>query len=748
MRVERPGTSTSMMSIPFARGLRWGGVGAFAALVLAPPAPVQAQTSGQRTVLEAFRDSLDHAADSTALARLETGLMRTVRRDRTDAWERLRLGFVAMRLGEVVSARWFEDAAMEFQTVTRLRPGWPYGWYGLGLAELGLSRRATGLAARAGLNPGSAFERAADAFAGAVAADPGFAPRLVDEAHFGRLARQAARSHLALEGLRRAAVRLPRDPGVLQAHGQLEREFGEPSAALRAFEALLVAPGRNRSVALLEIARTRLMLGQADGTVPYFEAAALDDRSAVQGFRADLATIASEQELRAFDERRGPARAEFLRRFWSARDEAEFLAEGTRLREHYRRLYEARQRFPRYLPVRSRDVIATVAPHEQVDDRGRVYVRHGDPDDRAELNTLGYEPNESWRYVRADGDLVLHFQARHGPDDYHLVESLFDLDARGGAGVEPQVTLTVDREEELLLRSRAGLSPLYRGDRVRSAGGERELRVAERAMSRASLTRALSTDSHRPPYARRLTATTDLAVVGREPGESGRALAHLAVGVSFPTLGSVWLGEGIAFPLRLRLVALDPEGRKAASADTVVRPVAVTYRGERWLAGVVSLPVPEGRLRVRVAVEDGEGGGALLPSRSLEVGSPAAGAWSVSDLTIGAVGGPWAVPVAGTPVALDPVGAVDREQRVGLAYEVLGRAGAEVTCQITVIRTDDEPGVAYSESWRQVMATDAEVMRHDLQVRRLKPGIYRLELTVRGGDGTLVRRWREFAVAR
>ena len=90
-----------------------------------------------------------------------------------------------------------------------------------------------------------------------------------------------------------------------------------------------------------------------------------------------------------------------------------------------------------------------------MDDRGVIYVRHGEPAERLRPFVFGLMPNETWHYARAEGDLLFHFSSGYddngGGDlyDYRLVESVNDL--RGAA----------DAPIDQLLLSRQSISPLY-----------------------------------------------------------------------------------------------------------------------------------------------------------------------------------------------------------------------------------------------------------------------------------------------
>jgi GWxTD domain-containing protein len=721
--------------------LRWLLAAGFALGAAAGWSKSAAQSQAQRTLIEAFRDSLDRATDSSALVRLDSRMVKGARGGR-DAFHHLRMGFLALRLGDLGRARSFEDAAIEFETATRLAPAWPFGWYGLGLAEYALGRASLNQVSTGdGLNPARAYNRAMGALARAASTDPSFSATIVEEAFLGRRARQQSRSTIALEALRIASRPMTRSPQVLHGLGTVEREFGDPAAALRAFDALLtMTPARSRGVPLLEVARTRFLLGRLDGAAPYYEGAGYDDSATVLAYRGDLAPLASERELAELDSRRGADRVAYLRRFWGARDAADFRESGERLREHYRRLFVARRTFPSYLPTRWRDMTRRIAIADDVDDRGLIFIRHGDPDDRVALNTFGFQPNESWRYTPPEGELVLHFVAPQALDDFRLVESLFDV-AEAQAPGAPRAAPGRTERDELLLRSREQLSPFYR--RQPQASEQRQnFLAAERSMSRTSLGLATTTDDFRRRYARTLDARTDLALVG-ETAEG--ILAHVAIAVPFPTTAGAWLGEGVTFPLRVRLVALSPEGSTVAATDTTLRAAAVSYGDLRWLAAVLSVPVPPGPLRLRVAVEDDRQQGSVLPFRTLR---PPAGdsGLALSDVAVGAIAGPWRARAGDGSVVLNPVG-LTRGRPAELAFAVRARSGELVTCQVTVIRTDDQPGVAYSERWSEAMTQGARLVRHRLQTRELKPGRYRAEVTVsQAGAGGPVRQWREFEV--
>ncbi len=71
------------------------------------------------------------------------------------------------------------------------------------------------------------------------------------------------------------------------------------------------------------------------------------------------------------------------------------------MREHYRRLFYARKNFQLTSLNRHYDIVERYrSGSRDFDDRGIIYIRHGEPSSRASYAAPGLEPNESWRYSR------------------------------------------------------------------------------------------------------------------------------------------------------------------------------------------------------------------------------------------------------------------------------------------------------------------------------------------------------------
>jgi len=735
-------------------------IGALAALGVALAAPVAAQSPEQRAEIEAFRDSLAATADSSGLLVLERRMIAQAKADRSNAMVHLRLGFLSLRLGDLGGQSHYEDAASEFQWAIDLQPTWPYGHYGMGFAEYGVGDSqisfVTGIKTMLGKD---ALTRSAMAFARSAQVDPAFDKGLVDLANTALRQRVNIKLDVALQALRQSAsTEAAAHPEVLLARGRVEREVGDGDSALAALQGYL-ASGANRQLGLLEVARTMFLLGRYDGTQPYYEGAALDDSVAVAAYRADLAAIASDSVLGEFDRVQGPRRAAYLRQFWSDRDRIELRAEGERLREHYRRLFYARKNF--YLTSLNRhyDIVERYrSGSRDFDDRGVIYIRHGEPSSRATYAAPGLEPNESWRYSRPEGDLIFHFMAREDVQDFKLVESLFDvlgfsnaLALRGGLSGSDG-----DPVAQELLLSRERLAPIY--GRLQTAGriATGRYQDEERQQGQASIAVGTTSDSYELRFPDELEVHTQVLAVGRDSSGSQVQIAYAIAGSS---LEPVTVSQGFLYSVRVRFVATDRLGRVAASLDTTrhfVSPAPVP-EGEH-LVGRVSLPVPPGQFQYRLAIQQGEESGVVLPRDTVRVGQPTSTALALSDLVIGNRDGNlyWRRSEQDT-VMFNPLRTFRRNEDMELYYEVEGLAQeTPYTVRIAVRKQGGSGGVfrkifggggaAISLKFDERASFPVAATHRSLNLDKLKPGQYTLEVMVEDGQGRTDRRAADFEV--
>jgi GWxTD domain-containing protein len=731
---------------------------AVALIVVVLPFRLHAQAPEQREELERFRDSLAVTSDSTGLLALERRMIDVAKADRSNAYQHLRLGFLSLRLGELGGQSHYDDAASEFQWAIDLQSRWPYAWYGMGLAEYGVGDSQisfiTGLKTMLGKD---ALTRSAMAFAKSAEVDPSFSRGLVELSNTALRQRVNIKLGVARDALRRAAATsAAQDPEVLLARGRVEREVGDGDSALAAFRGYL-GKGPDRSLGELEIARTLFLLGRFDGVQPYYAGAASDDSVSVAQYRADLAPIASDSMLREFDHQSGAQRVAYLKKFWTQRDRAELRAPGERLREHYRRLFYARKNFQLTSLNRHYDIVERYhSGSRDFDDRGVIYIRHGEPTSRATYAAPGLEPNESWRYSRPDGDLLFHFVAREDVQDFKLVESLFDV-----LGFSQQVALRGGEASrnpmaEQLMTSRVELSPIY--ERLQSAGsiGSGQYQAEERHMGQESIALGTTTDSYQLRFAQDLKIHSDVLAVGHD---SSGSLVQIAYAISGKGLEPVTVTRGYLYSVRIRFAATDPSGHVVAALDTTRHFVAPEPVPENeHLVGRVAVPVPQGRLQYHLAVQQGEDAGIVLPRDSVRVGPPESGQLALSDLVLGdrAANLAWRRTDQDT-VLFNPLESFKRSDEMQLYYEVGGlRPGSPYEVRIAVKRQGGGGGLfhkifggggsALSLKFNAQATTPLESAHRGLQLERLKPGNYVLEVTVTDDRGRRDQRTRPFQV--
>jgi GWxTD domain-containing protein len=720
--------------------------GALAGLCVLLPSPVAGQAPAERHAIASLIDTLGALTDTVSLRRREAALDQTSKA-RDSALARVRLGLVRLRLAQLGASPDAKSAVRVLRQATERRPRWPYAWYALGLAE---AQRASweqsdrlALGSRVGVGN---LERSAERQRRALESDPTFVPAAIELAELTLGLRDTSLMRPAVTALRRAAAVPDADPEVLLATGRVERATGHLDPAAVVFERFLTAGG-NRALGLLELARTRLAEGREDAQRAYYEGAAFDDPSAVAGYRADLAMIAADFELARFDHAHGRDRAELLRRFWTDRDRLEMRAPGERILEHYRRLLHARRAFA--LTVSRRfygPADAYRSGGMEIDDRGVIYVRHGEPAERLRPFVYGLMPNESWRFNRAEGDLLLHFSAGYdtngGGDlyDYRLVESVLDL--RGAS----------DTQLDQLLLSREPLSGVYRRMLHWGPYGAARSRARERGIGQASIAVGTTTDSYELQFPSDLSGVVDMVALG---AAGSRTLAHLVFAVAEPGTRPERDAGGVRYTVRLRAVASDDAGRPFADLDTsiVFRPSAPLGRSQ-YLIGRAELPLPPGRWTWRAALQVGDSVGIVLPRDTVLV-NQRAGSLTLSDLALGIPGASAAwEPVPGDTVLLTPFDLFPEGGQVELYYEAAG-AIPRTTYRhdIAVFRVRGDPGAVER---RPVVtlgfdepAPDTLLRAHRvLQLARLKPGRYLIEVKLSTPEGETAARRRQFIVVR
>jgi GWxTD domain-containing protein len=715
-------------------------------------APLRAQSPADRAAIEAWRDTLSQITDTILLLRRERLGIIDAKADRENAMLHLRLGFLSLRFGDLVGTPHYDDAASEFEWATQLQPTWPYAWYGLGLAELGVGDTpialVTGLKSMFGKD---ALAKSAHDFAQSAVVDPSFVQGLVELSNTALRQRVNIRLNVALDALRlSASTSAARNPEVLLARGRVEREVGNPDSSQAAFEGYL-ASGGDQGLGFIELARTQLGVGLDQGVKHYYEGASFDDTLSVPLYRKDLAYIASPAELTEFDTAAGAGRAEWLQQFWTGRDRASLRSTNERLKEHYRRLYYVRRNF----------MLASANRHYQIeeiyhsgstefDDRGMIYLKHGDPTDRASLTGADVEPNETWRYARPDGDLIFNFVSREDVQDFKLVESLLDILGYATAvKLEGSETpLAFNPATERLLSSREELSPIYTKMKGAGSGSVGRYLAEERATGRKSMVVGTTTDSYELHFAHTLNAKVQVLAVGHD---SAGALVQVAYAVPGSALIAITTPRGQVYPIRLRFVALDSAGRSVAAIDTTRfflsrTPIPVNEH----LVGRAQVHVPPGVHRYRVMLQEAEELGVVLPTDTVRVSNnPRLG---VSDLVLGRRANNllW-VASPEDSVFINPLQTFHRGEDMQVYYEVYGgEPGMKLKTEVAVKKGSGGGlfggGSAMTFKFEEPSAGQVDRLLRDVSLSKLKAGSYTMVVTVTRPDGFSDRRSQQFVV--
>ncbi len=437
-----------------------------------------------------------------------------------------------------------------------------------------------------------------------------------------------------------ARARHPDDPDLLLAAAEVRLALGRPAEA---GELLEQAPLRNDSVrAILALAALGSQGREDEGAALYFRAA--EDPDIAARWIADLDVLADGAERARWGMADSAGRIAWLREFWESRAALAGVGTADRIAEHYRRLTHARLHFARNkdwgAPPRNA-LVWERSPHA-FDDRGLIYIRHGDPE---RVIRTGID-DESWLYHEVDGR----------PRLYNFLR----MDGEWRLPWD----FPCEREWQY---DRGGVEPL-----VRHCNGQSRVRV--RKYSRI----ALETDSDRPPVDNTLplahalyrfraaSGATEFVVSAAVPADSIRGDA---IDVSFAVVDTAFAGVART---EARVPVVRGEAGEARVAMSVeARPVGGVYRlllrdGADTLRGIFVGDVVE-PLDFRgdtLAISD------LVPARASEGGVLRRGS-----------------------IAIDPM--VRTEAATGrfrLYYELYG-VPTDTTLETTVVVEREDPGL-------------------------------------------------------
>jgi tetratricopeptide (TPR) repeat protein len=752
-----------------------------ALLALWPAGPMAGQALA-RNDLTLLQTTLGGPRTQVELERGKTALEEATA---TGAWGRYQ-----------AAIRHFEEAALR-------SPELAEPWFGLALSRLALFESGAN-ALYSPTHPLGQSNRAAWAsnLRAALAREPGHRGALTSIANL--LRHQAERDQPAwlLGALIRAESLGVVTPDLVLVRGRLarrDRQYDIAAAAFREFATL----GGDPSVAAIEEARAIAGTGDfALAAERYDEGLATLTELGLDFYRRDLAMITEDGELDALATRDLAAAATWIRRFWVRRDAEDIRSEGERLREHLRRWVVAHENYRvvdadrRLLFHEPWAPISPCIPRDSfnltqagarelpdpndprraervLDDRGLMFLRHGDPlrvvftmgaaDRDRQVNEAADEAELRRAGLPTDllaTELQLRALARSFDDrgansaevwSYFIDGRVRTYLFRGSSylGIHAPTTLVADlaiNPELALLR--AQIDPKYMTvwsrattpfpPKVPLSCVVSVQRLAREV--RADLVVGGQTDDNPLIFPEPATpAVQTIAVIDPANGRGTIVVAYALPGHRLlPIRGE----DGYTYPLQWRLTAVDSAGNIHRSEGGLVPVRADSLREGEWLTGLLTLPVPAGNWQVGVAFfqQDGRRGGAVQV-KGVRLDD---GAITLGDLILGRED----ATLRWDGIPLNPLGTWRRGSVLTLATDLRGVVGGtegRMTYEIRQLdRASGRPAVRSSSP---IVSTGPLTrIEQSIDLGRLRPGVYRLTVTIDGIAATPLRRERVFEV--
>ena len=725
-------------------------------LLLALPASAAAQ---QRD-FTAFADSVAKIRNIAALRELDAA---SVASARDGSW--IEAGLIRLRLHELTDdARDLERARAAFEEAERRDPSSAWAAYGTGVClvrgpEIQIPSPggilddvvlAQSLAEVFGLDPRS---RARRAFRRALELDPGHAGAAIE---LGRLAldsRVPDDLAEARDAVRTAAAYHPGDPDLLLALADLEAALGNQEASAAAAQEAVEAGADAAGTYAYALALLRTPGREAAGARAYLDAVEALTPAAAARFYEDLLPIVTDDEDLRWQTANLERRRAWLRAFWEERAALAGKTVAERIAEHYRRLAVAHERY-RSSGKRGAapgDALLREPAEDRVlpfDDRGIVYVRHGEPDHVIQTTHAGLHANETWIYTNPDGtSQSFHFVRLPNAPDFRLVSDLFA--ALNREELDAAIALIQDRApyDESLHGILAKLRRV-RDARIEDPGAAvadlRMERLEASAENRTATLAALERDTDRPRFDRDLPFYFDLYTFR---GAAGKTEVTAAIAIPGELLEPVTSGGETLYSVDVSLIVLDTAAGTISRVDTTYnyRSPDRLAKGEH-LRTHVRLEAPPSdsavyRISVRNAADRSQG---HLYGGTLGVTDYRGGELMLSDIVL-------AEPDSGTwhrgaaRLALVPPRQFPAGEEVTLFYEIYDLpAGSPYEVEIVVEggeRSGIIPWLGRLLGFRRGrirLRFQGEARTDDLgrvqEIRRvaseLPPGSYRIRVTV------------------
>ncbi len=762
--------------------------GAIIVLALAMGRPATAQAPDERRSLDAFRDSLAAVGSAAEAATLTT--------QSDNRAPGLRRALALLRLAELSTDRASYDRAVgAAEAAIDAHRDWPYPWFVLGLAQLGMYRRDYVTKASAYTQVGLSYREAAwRSWFKSFSVDPTFAPSIEAFAGSGVALGHRLLPRVIADGAERARGQggASSELALLLARVEFQKQrFDRALADVERYE----TSGGDRGVASLERARLLAAGGRAEeGVRSYLDGLDRLSETGRLAYRQDVAWVAATDELASFDSLATDRVEPWIRRFWEERDALNLRAPGERLAEHLRRWVYTHQHFllhrPDDVPANAegygnQDVAALFEvgatglvmtelqggvprfatyrrTQWEIDDRGVLYLRFGEPTEK--VSSVAGPPNESWAYDLPEGRRIFHFLGSRAlgtqagttltaalPLNPDMLDARGGLDARySAAAASLRAAQAAARTQAILIALAGGESPPHTPEEVAAfeQAHPREyekvsltrlhadLLWKEVARNRQAVAAAVATDGFAPVFEESLRASAQLYWVGLRAPETRRLLIVFAIpGKNLTPASRPDGGAGVLYPVSFRVVALGRDGKGVTRLDTTrVFAVRDTLRGQQQLVGTLELPITAPGFDARVLVQQPSGRlGSGFGQDSMGLTGPA-GTMVLSDLVVGLGESGLTWMYDGRRVALNPLNAFTPSADADLFYEVTGLVpGRRYTASLAITARGAKPDAKPDLELASDFVAEREYQSfsRSLGLSRLKPGSYILTVAIR-----------------
>jgi hypothetical protein len=526
----------------------------------------------------------------------------------------------------------------------------------------------------------------------------------------------------------------------------------------------------------------------AEGAGWYLRGLEVADEAALQRYFEDLASLLLPEEIVQWNRQTQPDRAEWIRGKWEWRASTAGRTIADRLAVNFRRLETAATQYRRMAVYGARPADALVWDSVRLrlpwDDRGLIYIRHGEPDDivREAGGRLG-PGREAWIYFGLnDGGALFEFRRPRDWSDWLLMQPvacdpfLYMYGVGGQAGEakwrrgdpgNPAAGEDFERgvfdwgmrvsaaDPSLANYASWCYSVVRSGHLARELPTIRALEAAHRREAMVLADEALSTETATPRFEHFFQALSSVYTF-RADAEKATVAAFLLLPAGKLTPRT--LDNGVAYDLRLSLAIEDNAEQNVQRLDTLLSFSAPQRLAEdahmRTAMQMPVRPILNGTVRITVVNADHpDEGQILIGTKPVPIYPP--DVLTMSDLVVAEPGeGTWrrgAVAINPLPGHQIPAGG-----RFKLFYELYGALAEETLRTRITIAPETDPDLL---SRLRAVFGDKRVVELSfdesgqpnpdgtVQVQRtitpsLEPGRYVLEVTVTRPDrsGTVSRR--------